>query len=467
MRQGILSTDGTSRHFTKHVFPMATQHWTSKETFAPITVFGPLKKGVVSEETVEGYRGARFSAFFSENLSLIEKRVRGGDGQIIGGFCFLHHGDVVAHGVTNGRIVKWALENPPPKPIFDGGADIPKSVIDELGITEFPTQWKLEISGLTKVSWDVLVKATRYFEIARATGQELTLVVPSYEYAVSSAANASLLKMDGEEVKHAVLQLGEKYASFLGKVGSAFFGDVKLKIILTHDPEFRGKLADFMQRYPLIGKTEMKSGDGFISGVTEEQVRAIRDLWREESVSYLAIFSYIFGSDKSTIFMIHGRDFGGYPVEGLEAANGQFGGVRIRKNVALVGVPSAPIITIKGNAFPLIMRGLYGSESVKFTKREKPVPPDADARYDAYFGLPGELLSSSHLDMGTLGLHLTRGGGDCPFFIYARSLYLYQTVVSESEVKKALKSCNSNASHDGCKAVFVQMHKEISQKLGD
>ncbi|MFH0817603.1 MAG: hypothetical protein V1909_03130 [Candidatus Micrarchaeota archaeon] len=92
-------------------------------------------------------------------------------------------------------------------------------------------------------------------------------------------------------------------------------------------------------------------------------------------------------------------------------------------------------------------------------------PQDVDARFDGYYGLPGEFLTSSALNLDLLGRGMIGKEGNCPSFIYARNLLPYSDI-PESEARGALKRCYAGA-HEGCKAVLVQMHKEISQRLGD
>jgi hypothetical protein len=472
MQRGILATkDGSSKHLIKYVFPISNQKWNSRTTFAPRSVFGPLEKGEISGDTLCGYNGAVFSAFFSGNLELVKARVQKERGELIGGFCFLHMGEICATGEISGRIVKLELKNRLPKPFFEGGNEIPKKVLEQLQMESLPTSWKLETPGLEmKVPWDFLVKALHYFEIARATGSGLTLIIPSYEYGVSCGASAELLGIPKKDVEDKVVLIAEKYSSFLMKIKDAFFTEVPTTIILTHNPEFRNVLGNFMENYPLIAKTKPDSGSGFIIGATKDQIQATRLLCSDESESYLALFSYIFGSEKPTILMMHGRDIEGYPLEGMEGATEQFGPERIKNNVALMGVPSAPIITVKGNSFPLIVSrgefgGIYGSDSKELAAREENFPPYADSRRDGYFSLSNEWLSSYPLaeDIGRL---MTAGDGYCSFFIYVKNLWLY-TGIPEAEVRGALKMCSSNKSHEGCKQVFKAVHEGIRRKLND
>ncbi|MFH0817602.1 MAG: hypothetical protein V1909_03125 [Candidatus Micrarchaeota archaeon] len=209
-----------------------------------------------------------------------------------------------------------------------------------------------------KVPWDFLVKATHYFEIARATGRELTLIIPSYEYAISVEANADLLKIEKGKAWNAAIDSADKYASFLKRVGEVFFRDVKLEVVQTHSNEFREKITSFQKAHPEIEQTVLGAGNNFAVGKTPGETDAIRKLLAEESKAYLLFFGSLFGAEKPTVFMLHGRDFDGYPLEGLQGAHNLFGEKRIRENFAWVGVPSAPIITVRGNSFPLSKRAL-------------------------------------------------------------------------------------------------------------
>ena len=437
---------------------------------SPKSIFGDLKAGQ-AEYVFKGIGGQNFPLMYSENTKEVFKS--GAD--VIGGFCFLSRGLITASKKVvdkNGRKfeVQIDLSGILPKPLFEGGAEVStksKALLNGAELTK--GGWKVKAPGKKNgAPLGVLLKAVRYFEIARASNRRLTLVLPTNEYAAAVAANTELLSMPQKKARQAVKAIGSDYARTLEKLGKEFFPEVQLRVILTHERGFQKTLKKFEAEHAKefeAAQAQEGQADGFISGASKEQVRIIRNVLKEESTDYLRLFSYLFSRKTPTVFGLHARDFVGYPLEGLTLAEKIVGKQNINKNVGFVGVTGGPAVSTQTAFPPLIGLTVFGQESKELGEGDKSRPADLDIRLDDYFGLPTQnaAIRKQPDEMG--GKLLTRPSGKCVFGHYARNLGPYVGVVPEEKTINALRNCWHDKSHTGCEQMFLETYNRLAKKL--
>ncbi|MFH1664071.1 MAG: hypothetical protein ABH986_04670 [archaeon] len=466
-KDALLKTDATQKHFS-HVHATSQQAWKQAGLHK---VFGNLQLGE-SKKVLPNISGPEFLIIYPENAQEVVSRLKPGQHASIGGFCFLHDGMLTASKRLtdkNGRrfTVHLDLRGIPPKDVFPGGKPLPASLQSKLnGARLSPNGWHLNAPGINQgVPLEVITKTLRYFEIARATGTNLKLLIPTHEYISSTIPNMKLLNIAEErEAADALKKIGENFARTFYRMQKEFFPNVKLEVILTHGPKFRSELDRFARQHPNVMKMETGAADGFIVGMTPEQKRALRKLWAKESLEYKKLFSWIFTSRQPTVFMLHGRDMEGYPLEGIQAAERIAGAKHLKRNILFLGVPGAPAIAIK-DAWPHLRPGVFGRDSRRLGGRDNALPVDIDARADGYFGRRTEKAYSDRLPKHA-GEGMQKGQGECPSFAYVRTIGPYVGVTEgRHPVKKSLGQCFANSSHEQCSGLFKKTHSRLKRKL--
>lgn len=467
VKDSILRTDGTQKHF-KHVYAASQEAWNGAGLNK---VFGSLKLGE-SRKVIPDISGPEFLIIYPENAQQVIPKMSKGERASIGGFCFLHQGMLTASKRVVDRkgrrfSVHLDLGGIPPKDVFPGGKPLPTSLQRKLNGAKLSNRgWHLHTPGINQgVPLEVVTKALRYFEIARGTGSNLKLMIPTYEYISSTIPNMKLLNMAEErEAANALKRIGENFARVFYRMQREFFPRVKLEVILTHSPKFRSELNRFARQHPKVMKMETGAADGFIIGMTSEQRKALRRLWAKESLEYKKLFSWIFASRQPTVFMLHGRDVDGYPLEGIQVAEKIVGARNLKRNILFLGVPGAPAVAIR-DAWPHLRTGAFGKDSRKLGGRDKGLPIDIDARADGYFARRGEKVTSKHLPK-YVGKGMQKGQGECPSFSYVRTVGPYVGVTEgPHKVRQAAGRCFANSSHQQCTDLFKTTHSRLKRKL--
>ena len=458
---GIFSSD-------RHVHSTSQKAWNNAGLNR---VFGNLQLGE-SKKVIPNISGPEFVIIYPENAQEVVSRLKPGQHASIGGFCFLHDGMLTASKRLvdkNGKkfTVHLDLRGIPPKDVFPGGKPLPTSLQRKLNGAKLSNRgWNLHTPGVNQgVPLEVITKTLRYFEIAKATGTKLKLIIPTHEYISSTIPNMELLNMAQErEAVNALKRIGENFARTFYRMQREFFPNVNLEVILTHNPKFRSELNRFARQHPKVMRMETGAADGFIVGMTPEQKRTLRKLRAKESLEYKKLFSWIFTSRQPTVFMLHGRDMEGYPLEGIQVAERIAGARNLRKNILFLGVPGAPAIAIK-EAWPHLRTGAFGQESRKLGGRDNALPADIDARADGYFGRRTEKAYTKKLPKH-IGEGMQKGQGECPSFAYVRTIGPYVGITEGShKVKKSLGQCFANSSHTQCTDLFKKTHSRLKRKL--
>ncbi len=470
-KKDLLKSDYTQRHLV-HIYEASAKAW---HNAGMDKIFGNLQIGSSRRDFPVHVSGPEFLIIFPQNAQKVVRKLKKGQHASIGGFCFLHYGMITASKRVTDRngnkfTVHLDLSAPLPKDVFPSGKPLQSSQYKRLnGAKLGNTGWKLHVPGINQgVPLEVIVKTLRYFEIARSTGTNLVLMIPTHEYIAATIPNMQLLNMPPEAeamARNALIKIGRNYADTFHRMNAEFFPDVNLRIILTHNPKFRAEINSFARKHPKLMKMETTVGDGFIVDATPAQRKAIRELWAKESLAYKKLFSYIFASSEPMIFMLHARDIDGYPLEGIQVAEKTVGRKNLERNILFLGIPGAPVVAIK-DAWPHLQTGKFGKDSKKLGGRDHALPKDIDARADAYFGRRGEKAYTKKFPTH-FGEGMRQGGGRCPAYTYVRTIGPYVGVTEKTghKVLRALGKCNANTSHRECHTLFRETHQRLKRAI--
>jgi len=269
-KQDLLRSDYTQRHF-RHVHETSQEAW---HDAGMDKLFGKLNLGSSKSDFPIEVSGPEFMIVFPENAERVIKGLRRGQHASTGGFCFLHEGMLTASKrVTdkNGKrfTVHLDLGSPLPRDVFPGGKPLQSSQYERLNEAKLTDRgWRLNTPGVSQgVPLEVVVKALRYFEIARSTGTNLTLMIPTHEYITATIPNMRVLNMSPQEeqaARKALIQIGRNYADVFRRMNSQFFPDVNLRVVLTHSPHFRAEVNKFARKHPELMRMETGAADGFL-----------------------------------------------------------------------------------------------------------------------------------------------------------------------------------------------------------
>ncbi len=391
MKEYIPGTDYVIEHFGKDVFIASKKQMRKtgvNELIGDLTV-SDIK------ELFSGIRGPAFSIIHTLEAKRVINRLNKTH-EIVGGFCFLETGMVTATKVVrdrNGRKMRVHidLQGLLREPLLKGGKKFSKKIMERLNGADLSKgKWKLAVPAKKLgIPLEMLVKAVRYFEIARAAGTKLKLIIPTYEYSRGMMANAKVLGLDPNKVAKAVESIGRTYEKVLRKLQKRVFPDVRLEIVLTHSPKFQQVIRNFALKHPEIMTAERSAAQGMYVDARKKEINVYDKLFKEESEAWLRLFAYFFSVKEPTIFMLHARDLVGEPLRGLIAAEKVIGREKLRSNLALFGLPGGPVLRAK-DPWPLLIERHFGTASPIIGERDKYSPKDSDARTDGYYGGPAD-----------------------------------------------------------------------------
>ena len=429
------------------------------------------------KELFSGIRGPAFSVMHTSKAKRVIDRLNQAHA-VVGGFCFLEIGMITATKVVrdrNGRKMRVHvdLQSLLKEPLLKGGKKFGRKITERLNGADLNRgKWKLAVPAKRLgIPLEMLLKAVRYFEISRAAGTRLKLVIPTYEYSRGIIANARVLGLDQNKVAKAVENIGETYRKVLRRLQKRVFPDVRLEIVLTHSPEFRRAVDRFVSKHPTITTAERAAAQGVYVGIGGDDINVYERLYREESEAWLRLFAYFFSAKEPTIFMLHGRDLVGEPLRGLIAAEKVIGREKLRSNLALFGLPGGPILRAK-DPWPLLIERHFGTASSIIGERDKYSPKDSDARTDGYYGGPADRGWTRKNPPRDIGIGLNKDLGRRrsyaknreidPRVPYLRALGPYFGIPQE-KLDLVLQECkNAIAERD---RLFRMMHRRIRRTL--
>ncbi|MBU2100560.1 hypothetical protein KKG83_04865 [Candidatus Micrarchaeota archaeon] len=467
-KDSLLKTDGVQDHFQRIIYPSSQKPWANA---GMDKIFGKLQVGS-SRTLIPSISGPEFLFIYPENAQIVISRLKPGQHASVGGICFLHSGMVFAGKRVvdkrgRRRMVYLDLAATLPKEVFPGGRPLQKSDLIKLNGAKISDKgWRLYAPGVNQgAPLGMVNKIFRYFETARATGTNLKIVVPTFEYTSSVIASMRLLHMEEEKgARQALQQIAKNYREVFGRIQRDFFPEVKLDVVMTHSSKYRAEINRFARKHPEIMKIQEGATNGFASAFSPEQRRIIRRSSEKESASYRKLFSYFFSTREPIIFMLHGRDLIGYPLEGFQAAEMVVGRRHLSKNVLFLGVPGGPGVAAKDSR-NVLLAGYFGGDSKRLGKRDSILPDRQDARTDDYFARRAEKATSDHLPKH-VGEQVQNPAGRCPSFIYTRTLGHYVGVKEgPHKVKQGLGRCFANSSHKQCGDLLGKTHSRLKRKL--